>query len=196
MNRRLEAVQTSSAILATCIALILIASGCGQPTPKDTRAADANVIRDLDAQWSKTAGTRNVDATVAYYADEASLLPPNAPLATDKQSIRAIWADLLAPDTSLSWQSSNVDVSKSGDLAYSMGIYQATMKDPHGNPITEHGKFLEVWKKQADGKWKVVADVYNSNQPVQAQAPAPAKPKARHHASKKKSHSKKKSTQE
>jgi ketosteroid isomerase-like protein len=163
MNRRLELVQTSSAILSACLTLILIASACGQPTPKDTRAADANTIRDLDAQWSKTAGTRDLDATVAYYADEASLLPPNAPLATDKQSIRAVWADLLAPDTSLSWQSSNVDVSKSGDLAYSMGIYQATSKDPHGNPVTDHGKFLEVWKKQTDGKWKVVADVYNSN---------------------------------
>jgi len=196
MNRRFEAVQTSSAILPTCIALILIASACGQPAPKDTRAADANTIRDLDAQWSKTAATRDVDATVAYYADEASLLPPNAPLATDKQSIRAVWADLLAPDTSLSWQSSNVDVSKSGDLAYSMGIYQATAKDAHGNPITDHGKFLEVWKKQADGKWKVVADVYNSNLPLQPPSPAPAKPKARHHASKKKAHSKKKSTQE
>ncbi len=191
MKRRREERIRFTMFFPACIALILIASGCGQPTPKDTRSADEAAIRDLDAQWSKTAGARDLDNTVAYYSDDAYLLPPNAPLATDKQSIRAVWTELLAPDTSLTWRSTRVDVARSSDLAYSVGTYQATAKNPQGKLTEDHGKFLEVWKKQADGKWKVVADVYNSDLP--ALAPTPEMPKPHHHQSHKKGHAKKRS---
>jgi ketosteroid isomerase-like protein len=48
-----------------------------------------------------------------------------------------------------------------------------TMKDAQGKPVTDRGKYTEVWKKQADGKWKAVADIWNSDLPVSAPAPAP-----------------------
>ncbi len=176
---------TRAAIGWGCLALVLFASGCGQQAPKDTRAADESAIRNLDAQWSKTAGSKDVDATVSYYSDDASVLAPNAPIASDKQSIRAAWASLLAPDTSLSWQASRVDVARSGDLAYVVGVYQMTAKDPQGKPVTDRGKFVEVWKKQADGNWKTVADIFNSDLSAQTQAPSPEKKRSRHRHSKK-----------
>ena len=164
------------------LALVLFASACGQQAPKDTRAADESTIRDLDAQWSKMAAAKDVDRTVSYYSDDASLLAPNAPIAGDKQSIRAAWASLLGPDTSLTWQASKVDVARSGDVAYVVGVYQMTMKDPQGKPATDRGKFVEVWKKQPDGNWKTVADIFNSDLPAPAQTRAPsAEKKSRHH---------------
>jgi ketosteroid isomerase-like protein len=42
------------------------------------------------------------------------------------------------------------------------------MKDAQGKPVTDHGKLVEVWKKQADGKWKTVADTFNSDLPSSA----------------------------
>jgi uncharacterized protein (TIGR02246 family) len=146
-----------------CLALFLLASSCGPQTPPDTRAADESAIRDLDAQWSKAAAANDVDATVSYYSDDATLLPPNAPVAIGRQAIRASWAALLAPGVSVSWQISKVEVSRSGDLAYSIGAYLVAMKDPQGKPVTDHGKLVEVWKKQPDGIWKTVADIYNSD---------------------------------
>ena len=55
-------------------------------------------------------------------------------------------------------------------MAYVLGTYQLTMKDPQGNPVNDHGKFVEVWRKQADGKWKAVADTFNSDLPPSAPA--------------------------
>jgi ketosteroid isomerase-like protein len=40
------------------------------------------------------------------------------------------------------------------------------VNDAQGKPVTDNGKFVEVWKKQSDGKWKCVADTYNSDLPV------------------------------
>jgi ketosteroid isomerase-like protein len=191
-----EGTKKSRLALCSCVALILIASACGEKTPPDTRAADESTIRNLDAQWSKAAAAKDVDGSVSYYSDDASLLAPNAPIASDKHGIRAAWASLLGPDTSLTWQASKVEVSRSGDLAYVQGVYQLTSKDARGKPTADNGKFVEVWKKQADGKWKTVADIFNSDLVVvQKQAPPPAAKKAtRHSHAKKKRHRKSQSS--
>jgi len=65
-------------------------------------------------------------------------------------------------------------VAQSGDLAFSSGAYEVTLNDPTGKPVNDRGKFLEVWKKQADGKWKCTMDIWNSDLPASAPA-APEK---------------------
>jgi len=183
MGSRREGRGRSKLALWGCAVLLVMIWGCGTQAPPETRAADEKTIRDLDAQWSKTAAASDVDGTVSYYADDASLLAPNAPIASDKASIRASWAALLGPGNSLSWQANKAEVARSGDLAYIIGAYQLTMKDSQGRPASDRGKFVEVWKKQADGKWKVVADIFNSDLAAQAPAPAPVKKTSpRHHA--------------
>ena len=152
-------------VLGGCMVVLLFAAACTQQTPPDTRAADESALRDLDAQWSKTAAANDLDGTVSYYSDDASLLPPNGPIATGKQAIRPVWAALLSPGTSVSWQANKVEVARSSDLAYIVGTYQLAVKDSQGKPVNDHGKFVEVWKKQADGKWKAVADIFNSDLP-------------------------------
>lgn len=187
MACRYEVALRAKLVLWSCLALILFSVGCGEQKPPDTRAADEKAIRDADAQWSKTAAERDVEGAVSYYSDDASLLAPNAAIASDKQSIHAAWTGLLTPDTSLSWQASKVEVARSGDLAYLIGTYQLFTKDAHGKPISDNGKFVEVWKKQADSKWKVVADIFNSDLPqVQPRPIAEKKHAATHHHAKKK----------
>jgi ketosteroid isomerase-like protein len=187
MGSRREGKERLKVALWGCAVVALVMMwGCGTQTPPDTRAADEKTIRDLDAQWAKTAATKDVDGTVSYYADDASLLAPNVAIASDKASIRASWAGLLGPDASLTWQADKVEVARSSDLAYIVGAYQLTMKDSQGKPALDRGKFVEVWKKQADGKWKVAADIFNSDLAAQAPAPAPVKKASpRHHAKRK-----------
>jgi Ketosteroid isomerase homolog len=92
------------------------------------------------------------------------VLPGNAPIAADKQAIREVWAGMLGPGTAVSWKVTKAEVAKSGELGYLYGTYELTMKDPKGGP-PEHdkGKLVEIWKKQADGKWKCIVDTYNSD---------------------------------
>jgi ketosteroid isomerase-like protein len=40
------------------------------------------------------------------------------------------------------------------------------VNDAAGNPVTVRGKWVGVWKKQADGQWKLVADIGNSDGPA------------------------------
>jgi uncharacterized protein (TIGR02246 family) len=137
---------------------------CSAPATGDNRAADAAAIQALDEQWSATAAKNDLEGTVAFYADGAVLLPPNAPIATDRKAIRESWAGLLGPNTAVSWKVTEAEVAKSGDLGYLYGTYAVTIQDPKGGvPIHDTGKIVEIWKKQADGKWKCIVDTYNSD---------------------------------
>ena len=163
--------RKASAPLAfiSCLGVLLFI-GCTQTAP-DPRAADEKELRDLDAQWSKAAGARDLDATVAYYADDAVVMPGDAPVANTKQTIRDLWAPMMALNVSVSWQLNQAEVARSGDLGYAKGVYQLVMKDAAGKTTTERGKLLEVWKKQSDGKWKCVIDNFSADAPPVPPAP-------------------------
>jgi ketosteroid isomerase-like protein len=134
------------------------------PAPPDTHVADEAAIRKADTDWANAAQSKQVDAWVAYYSDDAAVLPPNEPIATGKESIRKAIGDFLAlPGLSLKWSPSKVEVARSGDLGYSYGAYEMTINDPKGNPVNDKGKYVEVWKKQPDGTWKCAVDTFNSD---------------------------------
>lgn len=122
-------------------------------------------VRDADEQWSKAAVAKDLDKAISFYADDAVVLPPNHPAVTTKDEIRNLWRGFLDSLTNISWTTIRLETAKSGDMAYMTGTYEMTMKDG----TKDHGKFLDVWKKQADGTWKVVADVVNSDLPVRAE---------------------------
>jgi len=131
----------------------------------DTKADQA--LRDADDAWSKAAASKDLDKTVSYYSSDAAVLPPNAPIATTKEAIRKIWQDMLAsPGLVISWKATKVEVAKSGDLGFVSGTYEFTMNDASGKPTPDKGKYVEVWEKQADGKWKCGMDTWNSDMPA------------------------------
>src|SRR5213592_3064192 len=138
----------------------------------DTKAEQA--LRDADAAWSKAAGSKDLEKTMSYYSSDAIVLPPNASAATTKEAIRKVWQDLLAsPGMVISWKSTKVEVAKSGDLGFVSGTYELTTNDASGKPVNDHGKYVEVWEKKADGKWKCGTDTWNSDLPAAASSPAP-----------------------
>lgn len=159
-------------IRAACYVLAVFTLACApQPAP-DTRAADEAAIREADIAWSKAAAAKQVDEFVAYFADDASAFPPNAPIATGKEAIReSVAQHFEMPGFAVSWQAAKVEAARSGDLGFSQGTFEMTFNDPKGNPVMDRGKYVTVWKKQADGSWKAVADIFNSDLPASG-APA------------------------
>lgn len=143
--------------------------------PANTRPAE-RIVRDLDARWSKAAAAKDLEQTVAFYSDDAIVLPPNATSAATKETIRSVWKDLLAaPDLVISWKASKVKLGHNGAMAWVSGTYELTMKGPAGKPTNDRGKYLEVWEKQADGNWKCAADMWNSDLAVSTPATAEKK---------------------
>jgi ketosteroid isomerase-like protein len=161
-------------IIAACIASTILFSACQQtPAAPDTRAADEAALKQWDENWSKAASSKDADKTVSYYADDALVQPPNGSLLTAKADIRKVWAEMLsAPGFSGGWKATKIEVAKSGELAYLSGTWEFKWNDASGKPTVDKGKFVEIVKKQADGSWKCVNDIWNSDLPLPAPAPA------------------------
>jgi len=63
-------------------------------------------------------------------------------------------------------------IAKSGDIAYSQGTFKYTTTDPKTKKrVGQAGNYVEVYKKQADGTWKVVEDIATEETPLKAIKP-------------------------
>jgi uncharacterized protein (TIGR02246 family) len=150
----------------SCIFFIL---GCNSQPPASTPAADEAAVRQTDENWNKAAQSKKVDDWVAFYSDDAVILPPNEKKADSKEGIRKSIGEMLAlPGLAIQWAPTKVEVARSGDLAYTQGSYTLTTTDAHGKPNTDQGKTVEIWKKQADGSWKCIVDMWSSDLPPTA----------------------------
>ena len=96
-------------VLLSCLgmAAVVFSVACNSaPTPApDTRAADEALIRKTDADWVKAAQSRKADDWVAFYSDDAVVLPPNDKTASTKESIRKSIAEMFAmPNVVITWE--------------------------------------------------------------------------------------------
>jgi uncharacterized protein (TIGR02246 family) len=159
-------------LLAGCLEVVSLMVACNKPVVPDTGEADIKAVKELETAWAKDIAAKDADKAASYSAVDGSLLFPNAPVITGRDNIKATWTMVFSdPNYALAFQSTKADVSKSGDLAYTVGTYSMTMTNPiEKKPVTDRGKYLTVFKKQPDGNWKAVADMANSDLPLRGAA--------------------------
>ena len=155
--------------LIPILALVVLPIAIVCNFPPTANGAGEQAVRDTDAAWSKAAGSKDLDKTVSFYADDAMVLPPNDTAKKTKDAIRSLWKGLIDSVMDVGWKANRVEMAKSGDLACVTGTYELTMKDG----TKEHGKYCEVWEKKG-GIWKCGTDIWNSDLPAAgATSPAP-----------------------
>ena len=142
--------------------------------PLAAAAGDAAAtIRGGTEAWVKAYNAGNADAVVALYAEDAVVMPPGAPLVRGHAALRQFFvkdiAGAQAAGVAFGFGAVN-EVGVSGDLAWHSGTY--VVKDKSGATV-DTGKYLETWRKSG-GKWRIIRDMWNSDGPAPAAAPAAA----------------------
>jgi len=140
------------------IALLLITALCGSCNRSSANVdQERETLMRLDREWA--ANVKDMDKFISYYAPDATIYPAGMPMATGAGPIRDTLSKMTStPGFSLQFAPTKADVSASGDVGYTTGTYQAVI-----NGATENGKYVEVWKKQPDGSWKVKEDIFNAD---------------------------------
>lgn len=120
-------------------------------------------VEQVCAAFARHANAKDVDALVRdFYTDDAVLLPPGIPAIKGGKAIHGFWKGMVdagAADVSLQ----TVTVESSGDFAYEVGEARFTMPDGKGGKSPQSLKYLVVFKRQTNGKFLAVADIFNSN---------------------------------
>lgn len=125
-----------------------------------------SALRALDDEFMRHANRKDpVGLVQAFYTDDATLLPPNAPTIRGADRIRDFWKGLIdAGGADVTLETTQVD--SSGEIAYGVGTYSFTMPSASGGRVRDNGKYLVVYRRQPDGTWRAVADMFGSDQPA------------------------------
>lgn len=152
--------------------VILLSLGCAPPTsesPVEGPPIDLDSERHalMAADKALFESHSDIDAFLSFIADDAQFLPFGAPLAQGA-AIRTMWEGLLSlPGFHLEWRAADAEVAAAGDIGYTIGTFELIAEQNSTTMLTE-GKYVTVWRKQADGSWKLQVDSFNSNGPPTA----------------------------
>jgi len=143
-----------------CLPLLFILScQSGQVNSK----AEEEKLMNTSREWSRVAATDSVDKILAFWADDAVVMSPGQLPIKGKDSIRAmVVGSSKIPGFKISWEPISATISKNGDLGYLLEENQMTMNDSLGHPVTERNKALTIWRKEKDGSWKNIVDMWNA----------------------------------
>jgi ketosteroid isomerase-like protein len=135
------------------------------------RAANRDALLAADRAFDSATSAKKIDGFSSFLADNVSTLRADQPVLRGKAALQQEWKGLLENKSiSLRWRPISAEISKSGDLGYTVGSYTITRTDDKGSAIVGTGKYLTVWRLQMDSSWKVEFDTG-----VPDTAPAPAK---------------------
>jgi ketosteroid isomerase-like protein len=150
-------------VVITVVAAALTA--CGTTAPAVLTEADRDAIGDVTEAAVQMANeaTEWTAYTDLYYAEDAIILPPNAEAIRGREQIASFFGT-FPPISDMRFE--QIDVGGARDVAYVYGTYSMVMTPEGGEPEQDSGKYIEVWKRQADGSWKVTLDIFNSDLPL------------------------------
>ena len=145
-----------------------------QETKIDIATEEAAVLARSKALAAAEA-SKNTDASMAFYAEDAINQTPGNPQIQDLATIRKAYDGTWASIKSFQGTTSKITVSQSGDLAWEYGNNRVVIGTPNGD-LLDIGKYLVVWKK-IKGEWYVAAATYSSDGPAPSPLPAADEPK-------------------
>lgn len=150
-----------SSVIVLVILISLIA--CQPSGPAALTDADKAAIEASSQAWMESAQANDWSTLATKYSEDAVFMPPNQPAVEGRDNIQA-WFEALPPVSAM--EIKTVDIDGNGDLAYVQGTYIMTVAPEGLEPVTDTGKFIEIRRKQADGSWLLIRDIFNSDLPV------------------------------
>ena len=143
-----------AAVLACLLALAASVARAQAAEVEATKRA----IRIADLELAKAVADRSLQTFVSLVDDDAIFFGKG--VARGKNAVSKAWLPFFTDRTLfLKWYPTQVEISSSGDLGYSIGEYERTSKDAAGYPASVTGNYVSIWRKQADGRWKIVLDI-------------------------------------
>jgi ketosteroid isomerase-like protein len=141
------------------------AAAAPNPLTDSTMKPGKMLLFDLEARFAKDVLEKGGAAFADWFAgDGVALNNGQAPL-IGKVAI-AKSAKWSPRDYQLTWTPTDAMMGPSGDMGYTWGHYEGRSKDSNGNPVLTGGRYITMWRKEADGNWKVVLDAGANDQPA------------------------------
>ena len=142
------------------ITMLAAALACRPAPPAGLSDADRTALRAATDSFVQRVRRADWPAAAKLFGQTAVFMPTQQRAVTGQANIEA-WMKAFPPISAFDVKVVSVDGG--GDIAYMAGIYIMTITPPGGKPIVDTGKYLTVSRRQPDGSWPIVADIFNSD---------------------------------
>ena len=150
-------VFASACICAAC-------SNRPQVAPGDAvdLGAEKAALLQRDRDWHAAVAEKNdVDRITSFFASDGIMIGSGQATATGRAELtQAVMALVTGPDFQDEWEWARVELSPDGKLAYLVGNTTLTINDTDKGPVTSRARLLNVWRKDPDGIWRCVVDMW------------------------------------
>ena len=148
--------------LVSIVMLLASFTSCTKPESSVLSDADKAAITkaatDINQAFNST---KDYKAYVnSYYAENATVLYPNTDAVKGRDAIMAAFSTF---GSDINVTPTLQDINGKDDLAY---VYGNVKMETNAGVELDHGKYIEIWQKQKDGKWQVIYDIFNSSVPM------------------------------
>ncbi|MHB1191889.1 MAG: YybH family protein [Longimicrobiales bacterium] len=149
------------------VALLLTAACAPPPAPAPDLEAELAALNAAAAAYHEAATAKDAARVVALYDEGAVMVPPNADLVDGLQGVKGYpFGFINTPGVELHFEIVRSEISATADMGWTLALGDITINRPDGTVGSDLIRDFHVWKKQADGSWKVVADIWNSGIPL------------------------------
>src|SRR5215469_149754 len=136
------------------------------PLTQPTLSPGVILLMELEGRFAQAVATGGGKAFAEWFAEDAITLNNGQPATMGRAAIVA-QAKWDPKDYQLTWTPQGAQMGPSNDMGFTWGHYEGRSKDKNGQPVVISGRYMTVWKKMADGSWKVAMDA-SANEPPQA----------------------------
>lgn len=139
-------------------AFMLAGAACA---PRVDLERERVAILAADSAWRTAARANHVDSLLTFWTEDARIIAPGQPPLVGRAAIREMLVQSAKiPGFSVSWQTNDVVVAPSGDVAWSFGPNVFTVPGPSGRIDTVRNQATVLWRKGTDGRWRSAVDTW------------------------------------
>jgi ketosteroid isomerase-like protein len=124
------------------------------------KPATAEELSQMNRDFARALNAKDAVAAANCYTEDATILPPNEAPITGRANIQKYWEGALSAGA-FDVAVATISTNSNGELGYEVGRFQMSTKDSSGKVTTEHGKYIELLKRDKDGKWKSTHGIWN-----------------------------------
>lgn len=140
--------------------VLAVSLGACQSFPDGLSEADISAIQAASDEWVATYNANDWEALGQLFAEDASMMPPNSPAVVGRDAIAAWEAEY---ETGFQIAFDVQEVEGEGDIAYVRGRSCVFIPLETGGYGVDVGKYLEIRKRDENGEWLILTDIFNSD---------------------------------
>ena len=153
-------------VLACVGAMLLFSCRQSDKAASNEPPTPVSEIASTTGAFHETLRANDLAGFTSYLDQAAVMAPPGEPVVRGKDNIVSWYKNFLAKYRTSSLQLTDKEIFAGRDWAVEFGRFSWELRPTNGSAaVLDRGSYMQVWKRQATGRWHFAREVWNSSEP-------------------------------